>query len=132
MLLHDLPDFGDLIVVTARDLTIDPGLVEKDYWIMQALWGLQEFGFHFELKGGTSLSKGYQLIHRFSEDIDILIHPDEAVHLAHVTGAVQFARGPNALAMDNIDNETVARPLRAVGQAWLRTAETLPDHPPRD
>jgi hypothetical protein len=77
-LLHDLPDFGDLIAVTARDQAIDPGLVEKDYWIMHGLWGLQQLGFGFELKGGTSLSKGYRLIDRFSEDIDILIHPDGA------------------------------------------------------
>lgn len=75
-LLHDLPDFVDLIAVTARDEAIDPGLVEKDYWIMHGLWGLQQLGFRFELKGGTSLSKGFRLIHRFSEDIDILIHPD--------------------------------------------------------
>lgn len=75
-LLHDLPDFGDLIAVTARNQAIDPGLVEKDYWIMHGLWGLQQLGFRFELKGGTSLSKGFRLIHRFSEDIDILIHPD--------------------------------------------------------
>lgn len=65
-----------MIDVTGRELSIDPGLVEKDYWIMHALWGLQQLGLRFELKGGTSLSKGYQLIHRFSEDIDILIHPD--------------------------------------------------------
>jgi len=76
-LLHELKDFRDLITVVADDLQIDPSLVEKDYWIMHALWGLQQLGFRFELKGGTSLSKGYQLIHRFSEDIDILIHPDE-------------------------------------------------------
>jgi len=38
---------------------IDPYLVEKDYWIMHALWGLQQQGFQFELKGGTSLFKGY-------------------------------------------------------------------------
>jgi hypothetical protein len=61
--------------VTARELAIDPGLVEKDYWIMHALWGLQHLGLGFELTGGTSLSKSYQLIHRFSEDIDILIYP---------------------------------------------------------
>lgn len=79
MLLHDAPDFADLIAVTARVLTIDPGLVEKDYWIMQALWGLQQAGFRFALKGGTSLSKGHRLIDRFSEDIDILIEPEEAL-----------------------------------------------------
>ncbi|WP_425485263.1 nucleotidyl transferase AbiEii/AbiGii toxin family protein [Burkholderia guangdongensis] len=38
---------------------------------MQCLWGLQAQGFQFELKGGTSLSKGFGIIHRFSEDIDI-------------------------------------------------------------
>jgi len=43
---------------------------------MHALWGLQRLGFRFELKGGTSLPKGHGLIHRFSEDIDILIQPD--------------------------------------------------------
>lgn len=39
------------------------------------MYGLQQSGFKFELKGGTSLSKGFQLIHRFSEDIDIKIYP---------------------------------------------------------
>jgi len=76
MLPHEAPDFADLVAVTARAHRIDPGLVEKDYWIMHGLWGLQQGGFTFELKGGTSLSKGYGLIRRFSEDIDILIHPD--------------------------------------------------------
>jgi hypothetical protein len=77
MLLHTLPDFADLLAVAARNEKLDPGLVEKDYWIMHCLWGLQQQGFVFELKGGTSLSKGYGLIDRFSEDIDIQIHPCE-------------------------------------------------------
>jgi len=34
-------------------------------------------GLRFELKGGTSLSKGYQIIDRFSEDVDIRIEPPE-------------------------------------------------------
>lgn len=76
MLLHDHEEFDDLLAVVSREQAIDPGLVEKDYWIMHALWGLKQLGFRFELKGGTSLSKGHGLIHRFSEDIDILIHPD--------------------------------------------------------
>lgn len=74
-LLHELPDFKDLLAVVADNMKIDPGLVEKDYWIMQSLWGLQQLGYKFELKGGTSLSKGLGLIHRFSEDIDIRIEP---------------------------------------------------------
>ncbi len=43
-LLHEEPDFADLLAVTARRLGINPGLVEKDYWIMHALWGLQQPG----------------------------------------------------------------------------------------
>jgi hypothetical protein len=75
--LHNHKDFADLIKIVADEKGIDPGLVEKDYWIMHALYGLKTQGFEFELKGGTSLSKGYKIIDRFSEDIDIHIKPNE-------------------------------------------------------
>ncbi|MGN8072478.1 nucleotidyl transferase AbiEii/AbiGii toxin family protein [Mucilaginibacter sp. 22184] len=42
---------------------------------MHVLFGLNTQGFDFELKGGTSLSKGFKIIERFSEDIDIHIKP---------------------------------------------------------
>jgi Nucleotidyl transferase AbiEii toxin, Type IV TA system len=73
--LHNHPQFADLIRIVADQRGIDPALVEKDYWIMQCLYGLQRLGLTFQLKGGTSLSKGHQAIERFSEDIDILIEP---------------------------------------------------------
>jgi hypothetical protein len=73
--LHDHPQFADLIRIVAEEKVIDPALVEKDYWIMHCLYGLQQLGLRFELKGGTSLSKGFQFIDRFSEDIDIRIEP---------------------------------------------------------
>lgn len=82
--LHDRSDFKTLLEIVSRDKDIgESSLVEKDYWIMHVLWGLEKQGFKFELKGGTSLSKGYRLIHRFSEDIDIQIHPPEGttVHI---------------------------------------------------
>jgi hypothetical protein len=69
--LHNHPQFADLIRIVAAEKGIDPALVEKDYWITQCLYGLQQLGMKFELKGGTSLSKGFQIINRFSEDIDI-------------------------------------------------------------
>ena len=75
--LHNHPQFSDLIRIVAQDKGIDPALVEKDYWIMHCLYGLQQLGLKFELKGGTSLSKGFQIINRFSEDIDIRIEPPE-------------------------------------------------------
>ncbi len=75
-LLHELEESKGLFEIIADDMGIEPYLVEKDYWIMHALWGLQQQGFDFELKGGTSLSKGFKFIDRFSEDIDIKIKPD--------------------------------------------------------
>jgi Nucleotidyl transferase AbiEii toxin, Type IV TA system len=73
--LHDRPDFSALIRIVADERKLLPALVEKDYWIMHCLHGLGARGFTFELKGGTSLSKGFGIIERFSEDIDIRIDP---------------------------------------------------------
>lgn len=73
--LHNHPEFAELIRIVAQEKSIDPALVEKDYWIMHCLYGLQQLGMTFELKGGTSLSKGFLIIGRFSEDIDIRIEP---------------------------------------------------------
>src|SRR6185312_1650021 len=73
--LHQHKDFSDLLRIVGEEREIDPFLVEKDYWIMHVLYGLQQMGASFELKGGTSLSKAFGIIDRFSEDIDILIHP---------------------------------------------------------
>jgi hypothetical protein len=73
--LHHHKEFPALLKIVADERSIIPALVEKDYWIMHVLYGLSKQGFKFELKGGTSLSKGYKIIERFSEDIDIHITP---------------------------------------------------------
>ena len=73
--LHRHKDFPTLIAQLARSLQISPYLIEKDYWLMHSLWALQQQGWKFELKGGTSLSKAYGIIDRFSEDIDIRFEP---------------------------------------------------------
>ena len=73
--LHNHKEFSDLIRIVGEEQAISPVLVEKDYWIMHCLYGLQRLGMKFELKGGTSLSKGFGTIDRFSEDIDIRIEP---------------------------------------------------------
>ncbi len=73
--LHDHKEFPSLLEILAKDLSILPVLIEKDYWIMHCLFGLLDLKFNIELKGGTSLSKGYKVIDRFSEDIDIKIDP---------------------------------------------------------
>ena len=78
--LHESEFFKDLIEITGQQEKIeDPSLVEKDYWLMHVLWALKQLGLNFHLKGGTSLSKGYSCIHRFSEDIDLKIEPNESL-----------------------------------------------------
>jgi predicted nucleotidyltransferase component of viral defense system len=79
--LHNHKNFRALLRIVGAELSIEPGLVEKDYWIMHVLYGLKQQGFQFELKGGTSLSKGYGIIHRFSEDIDIHIKPPSEMEI---------------------------------------------------
>jgi predicted nucleotidyltransferase component of viral defense system len=73
--LHNHPEFDDLVRTVGREKSLDASLVTKDYWIMHVLYGLKKGGFEFQLKGGTSLSKGFGIINRFSEDIDIRIEP---------------------------------------------------------
>lgn len=49
-------------------------MIEKDFWVcfaLRQLFALPGAGDHFIFKGGTSLSKVWRAIHRFSEDIDI-------------------------------------------------------------
>ncbi|MBI5761168.1 MAG: nucleotidyl transferase AbiEii/AbiGii toxin family protein [Planctomycetales bacterium] len=55
---------------------LTPQLIEKDFWvcwILRRVFRLAEFHDHLTFKGGTSLSKVYQAIERFSEDIDLSI-----------------------------------------------------------
>lgn len=87
--LHNHKDFGDLLNIVADEQSIEPALVEKEYWIMHVLYGLGKQGFQFELKGGTSLSKGFGIIERFSEDIDIHTSPAEDL--------VSMKREPNPM-----------------------------------
>jgi predicted nucleotidyltransferase component of viral defense system len=50
--------------------------VEKDFWVcwaLRELFTMPGIGDHLTFKGGTSLSKAWQLIQRFSEDIDIIV-----------------------------------------------------------
>jgi hypothetical protein len=70
---HEDREFKDLVAVVAKRRHLAPALVEKDYWVTHALWGLHRLGLEIWFKGGTSLSKGFDLIQRFSEDLDLKI-----------------------------------------------------------
>lgn len=96
-LIREDKDFPNAIARAARELGgLDPAFVEKDYWVTQVLRALHtSFPHGLTFKGGTSLSKGYGIIERFSEDIDILVVPvadasirDLEDHLRAITAAV--------------------------------------------
>jgi hypothetical protein len=60
----------------AAEMLIRPQFVEKDFWVcwaLRLLFTLSGVGEHLIFKGGTSLSKAYHIIERFSEDIDITV-----------------------------------------------------------
>jgi hypothetical protein len=76
MILHnDKETFNDLIETTARVLLIPAVFIEKDYWVTYILNSLSKSPYKQTaiFKGGTSLSKAYKIIDRFSEDIDLAI-----------------------------------------------------------
>lgn len=60
-------------------LGLQAASIEKDFWVcwvLHELFALAEFGSHLTFKGGTSLSKCWKLIERFSEDLDVVIDRD--------------------------------------------------------
>ena len=76
-----LPDERRLVLFdeAGARLGFSAGSVEKDLWvcwILRALFTLPLSGRHLTFKGGTSLSKGWRLIQRFSEDLDIVLDRD--------------------------------------------------------
>lgn len=76
MKLHENKrSFREAIELTAQDLEIYPEFVEKDYWICRILQNLSRNPAAEKTvwKGGTSLSKAYGLIARFSSDVDFAI-----------------------------------------------------------
>ena len=74
--LHLEPElFVDLVHATSDALAIPVQLIEKDYYISAVLRLLSKSAYASQIvfKGGTSLSKAYQLINRFSEDVDFAV-----------------------------------------------------------
>ena len=76
MLLHkDKEAFKEIIVATAASFGLKDYQVEKDYYVSLFLKKLSKLTTNISIvfKGGTSLSKCYSIIDRFSEDIDLAV-----------------------------------------------------------
>lgn len=66
----------ELVRETANRLSLHTTSVEKDFWVcllLRELFAVSEIGPQLLFKGGTSLSKAYHVISRFSEDIDLSV-----------------------------------------------------------
>ena len=74
--LAEHPDFAAFLAAAATESELPEAFVEKDYWITEILRTIATtLGERAIFKGGTSLSKGWNLLDRFSEDIDLFVDP---------------------------------------------------------
>lgn len=75
MLLHKNKDaFNEVVVATAKHFGLQNFQVEKDYYVSLLLADISKQEVPIVFKGGTSLSKCYSIIERFSEDIDLALN----------------------------------------------------------
>lgn len=79
MRLFEHRDFEQVVLQAEQHFLgreLRPAIIEKDYYVTEALRLIAATaGDKIIFKGGTSLSKGWNLIQRFSEDIDIFLDP---------------------------------------------------------
>ena len=72
----DATERAEIIRSAAQAKGMAPAIVEKDFWVcwtLDYLFTRSQYKDSFSFKGGTSLSKGFGLIKRFSEDIDLIM-----------------------------------------------------------
>jgi hypothetical protein len=66
----------EAIEIAAQSMNVSPAIVEKDLWVVEildAVFSSADYAESFIFKGGTSLSKAYRAINRFSEDVDLIM-----------------------------------------------------------
>lgn len=91
MTFHQAPEFSEAIQAAAGYFKLRPIFIEKDYWVTFVLKNLSasEHATDVIFKGGTSLSKAYNCIERFSEDIDLAILKKENISGNQLTNKIK-------------------------------------------
>ena len=86
MILHrDEVNFRESVLRTSEYFKIAPDIIVKDYFVTLFLKTLKTNLPNYIFKGGTSLSKCYKAINRFSEDIDLSYYPINDVKITQST-----------------------------------------------
>lgn len=96
-----------LFTATAQRLGTTPQNVEKDFWVcwtLDTLFNGLPPGPRLLFKGGTSLSKGFGLIKRFSEDIDVTVFRDDLGAPVSVEELAALSAKKRRAALDEIKN----------------------------
>ena len=102
-------------------------MVDKDYWLTRVLRRLSaEMPREFLFKGGTSLSMGYSLIDRFSEDIDLLVTSDSAD--AAIADIVALAEEELGESPETVSESEARKFLIFSFPATARAPERLKNH----
>lgn len=78
LILSSAQSKRNLFSAVAARTGLQPVIIEKDWWVTQILRAVYSLSYaqHIQFKGGTSLSKCWKLISRFSEDVDLAINRD--------------------------------------------------------
>jgi hypothetical protein len=103
-----------LVEEIAADLGTVPGLVEKDWHVVRALGVIAQLdhaGMQPAFSGGTSLSKGWELIKRFSEDIDFKVSEPAASTAGHGRRARTAYRERVLAALTSAGFEPLGKPI---------------------
>lgn len=74
--LHNTNDFANVVHLTANVTGLKLSHIEKDYYVFMLLKLIRSKNDEIMFKGGTSLSKGWGILPRFSEDIDLNLLPE--------------------------------------------------------
>ena len=126
-------DRRDLFVTAAQRFGTTVQNIEKDFWVcwtLDALFHrLTADGPRLLFKGGTSLSKGYNLISRFSEDIDVTVFRADIGEAASVEDLEQLSKTKRRQRLDNIKsacqtyiNDTLQVELNAYAKQAMAAA----------
>jgi len=138
VLAASVNDRRDLFVGAGNRLGAVQQNIKKDFWVcwtLDALFnGLQAGGPRLLFKGGTSLSKAYGLISRFSEDIDITIFRDDIGQAATVDELEALSGKKRTARLDaireacqNYINGPLLEQLSGLLRGLLETAKQAPE-----